>query len=69
VGWPSSIAVIGNWTGAKNRGTIIGLWCINVNIGNIIGSQIGGLEIVTLKLNWGWILVTASAAEIVIGLT
>jgi sugar phosphate permease len=47
---------------------VIGFWCINVNIGNIIGSQVGGLELVHMNLNWGWLLVTVAAAEIFIGL-
>jgi len=68
VGWPSSIAVIGNWTGSKNRGTVIGFWCINVNIGNIIGSQVGGLELINMDLNWGYLLLTVAASEICISL-
>lgn len=54
-GWPSVVAVVGNWFGkTKKRGLIMGVWNAHTSIGNITGSLIAsGL----LRFGWGWSLV------------
>ena len=50
-GWPSVVAVVGNWFGKRKRGLIMGIWNAHTSVGNITGSLIAaGL----LKYGWGW---------------
>ncbi|KAJ6804558.1 putative glycerol-3-phosphate transporter 1 [Iris pallida] len=50
-GWPSVVAVVGNWCGKRKRGLIMGIWNAHTSVGNISGSLIAaGL----LKYGWGW---------------
>jgi OPA family glycerol-3-phosphate transporter-like MFS transporter 1/2 len=37
-GWPSVVAVVGNWFGKSKRGLIMGIWNAHTSIGNISGS-------------------------------
>ncbi|WOK92934.1 glycerol-3-phosphate transporter 1 [Canna indica] len=50
-GWPSVVAVVGNWFGKKNRGLIMGIWNAHTSVGNITGSLIASA---LLKYGWGW---------------
>lgn len=50
-GWPSVVAVMGNWFGKKKRGLIMGVWNAHTSIGNISGSLIASAM---LKYGWGW---------------
>ncbi|KAK9095442.1 hypothetical protein Scep_026911 [Stephania cephalantha] len=50
-GWPSVVAVVGNWFGKKKRGLIMGLWNAHTSIGNILGSLIASA---LLDYGWGW---------------
>lgn len=43
---------------------VLGFWCINVNIGNMLGSAIGGFLIDHLKLNWGYVMLSVAALEL-----
>ncbi|CAA6656132.1 unnamed protein product [Spirodela intermedia] len=36
-GWPSVVAVLGNWFGKSKRGLIMGIWNAHTSIGNIAG--------------------------------
>ncbi|ONK55711.1 uncharacterized protein A4U43_C10F220 [Asparagus officinalis] len=50
-GWPSVVAVVGNWFGKSKRGLIMGIWNAHTSVGNIAGSLIAaGL----LRYGWGW---------------
>ncbi|XVF08461.1 hypothetical protein REPUB_Repub07fG0005300 [Reevesia pubescens] len=51
VGWPSVVAVVGNWFGKKKRGLIMGIWNAHTSIGNITGSLIASAM---LSYGWGW---------------
>ncbi|XP_076928693.1 putative glycerol-3-phosphate transporter 1 [Bidens hawaiensis] len=53
-GWPSVVAVVGNWFGKSKRGLIMGVWNAHTSIGNITGSLIGSYF---LKYGWGWSMV------------
>ncbi|XWS60095.1 hypothetical protein CRYUN_Cryun07bG0005000 [Craigia yunnanensis] len=53
-GWPSVVAVIGNWFGKKKRGLIMGIWNAHTSVGNITGSLIASA---LLSYGWGWSLV------------
>ncbi|CAG2196428.1 SLC37A3 [Mytilus edulis] len=37
-GWPTVVAVMGNWFGRSSRGFVLGLWSACASVGNIIGS-------------------------------
>lgn len=37
-GWPSVVAVMGNWFGKGSRGLVLGLWSACASVGNIIGA-------------------------------
>ena len=50
-GWPSVVAVVGNWFGKKKRGLIMGIWNAHTSVGNITGSLLAS---VLLSYGWGW---------------
>lgn len=37
-GWPSVVAVMGNWYGKGKRGAVMGIWNAHTSVGNILGS-------------------------------
>ncbi|KAL6977624.1 hypothetical protein U1Q18_026415 [Sarracenia purpurea var. burkii] len=53
-GWPSVVAVVGNWFGKKKRGLIMGIWNAHTSVGNITGSLVASA---LLKYGWGWSMV------------
>lgn len=64
-GWPSVVAVVGNWFGKRKRGLIMGIWNAHTSVGNISGSLIAaGL----LKYGWGWSFVAPGALIAFVGL-
>lgn len=50
-GWPSVVAVIGNWFGKTKRGLIMGVWNAHTSVGNISGSLLAAS---VLEYGWGW---------------
>ncbi|KAF6159442.1 hypothetical protein GIB67_032213 [Kingdonia uniflora] len=50
-GWPSVVAVIGNWFGKRKMGLIMGVWNAHTSIGNISGSLLAAS---VLQYGWGW---------------
>ncbi|KAI6672239.1 hypothetical protein NL676_000145 [Syzygium grande] len=50
-GWPSVVAVVGNWFGKSKRGLIMGIWNAHTSVGNIVGSLIASAM---LSYGWGW---------------
>ncbi|KAJ7520508.1 hypothetical protein O6H91_19G008500 [Diphasiastrum complanatum] len=50
-GWPSVVAIIGNWFGKRKRGLIMGIWNAHTSVGNIVGSLIAASA---LQAGWGW---------------
>lgn len=50
-GWPSVVAVIGNWFGKRKRGLIMGAWNAHTSVGNISGSLLAAS---VLDYGWGW---------------
>lgn len=50
-GWPSVVAVIGNWFGKRKRGLIMGIWNAHTSVGNITGSLLAAS---VLQYGWGW---------------
>lgn len=50
-GWPSVVAVVGNWFGKKKRGLIMGIWNAHTSVGNITGSLVASA---LLTYGWGW---------------
>ncbi|KAF3341380.1 putative glycerol-3-phosphate transporter 1 [Carex littledalei] len=64
-GWPSVVAVVGNWHGKRKRGLIMGIWNAHTSIGNISGSLIASLM---LNYGWGWSFVVPSLLMAFVGL-
>ena len=48
-GWPSVVAIVGNWFGKSKRGLIMGVWNAHTSVGNIMGSMVAAAV-----LSWGW---------------
>nr|KYP51515.1 Sugar phosphate exchanger 2 [Cajanus cajan] len=64
-GWPSVVAVIGNWFGKHKRGLIMGVWNAHTSVGNICGSL---LAAAVLDYGWGWSFLAPAALVILGGL-
>ncbi|XP_043698471.1 putative glycerol-3-phosphate transporter 1 [Telopea speciosissima] len=64
-GWPSVVAVVGNWFGKKKRGLIMGIWNAHTSVGNIAGSLIASA---LLKYGWGWSFVVPGLLISFVGL-
>ncbi|KAL5718299.1 hypothetical protein ACHQM5_011215 [Ranunculus cassubicifolius] len=64
-GWPSVVAVIGNWFGKKKRGLIMGLWNSHTSVGNISGSLIAAA---LLRYGWGWSFAIPGLLIIIFGI-
>ncbi|KAF8380597.1 hypothetical protein HHK36_028085 [Tetracentron sinense] len=57
-GWPSVVAVMGNWFGKKKRGLIMGVWNAHTSVGNISGSLLAAS---VLDHGWGWSFILPGA--------
>lgn len=57
-GWPSVVAVIGNWFGKRKRGLIMGIWNAHTSVGNITGSLLAAS---VLDYGWGWSFILPGA--------
>ncbi|GFZ16547.1 major facilitator superfamily protein [Actinidia rufa] len=64
-GWPSVVAVIGNWFGKRKRGLIMGVWNAHTSVGNIIGSLLAAS---VLDYGWGWSFILPGALIVVGGI-
>ncbi|KAL8167482.1 hypothetical protein V2J09_008981 [Rumex salicifolius] len=64
-GWPSVVAVVGNWFGKRKRGLIMGVWNAHTSVGNIAGALIASN---LLQFGWGWSLVVPGLIIVVMGL-
>ncbi|KAE9620207.1 hypothetical protein Lal_00019015 [Lupinus albus] len=64
-GWPSVVAVVGNWFGKSKRGLIMGVWNAHTSVGNIAGSLIASAM---LSYGWGWSFVLPGLLSAFIGL-
>ncbi|CAN6232691.1 unnamed protein product [Urochloa humidicola] len=50
-GWPSVVAIVGNWFSGRRRGLIMGVWNAHTSVGNIAGSLVAAAM---LGYGWGW---------------
>lgn len=64
-GWPSVVAVVGNWFGKRKRGLIMGIWNAHTSVGNITGSLVASA---LLKYGWGWSMVIPGLMIAFVGL-
>ena len=64
-GWPSVVAVVGNWFGKSKRGLIMGIWNAHTSVGNIAGSLIASAM---LSYGWGWSFVVPGLMIVFVGL-
>lgn len=60
-GWPTNVAVMGNWFAFEERGLFMGIWAGNASFGNIIGTGIAAALTSSIrgKEGWQWSLVVA----------
>lgn len=65
-GWPSVVAVVGNWFGKSKRGLILGIWNAHTSVGNISGSLIAAAM---LKYGWCWSFAVPGIMIALVGLT
>jgi len=65
-GWPSVVAVVGNWFGKSKRGLIMGIWNAHTSVGNISGSLIAAAM---LKYGWSWSFAVPGIMIALVGLT
>lgn len=64
-GWPSVVAVVGNWFGKSKRGLIMGIWNAHTSVGNITGSLVASA---LLTYGWGWSFVVPGLIIAFVGL-
>lgn len=64
-GWPSVVAVIGNWFGKRKRGLIMGIWNAHTSVGNISGSLLAAS---VLEYGWGWSFILPGAFIVIGGI-
>uniref|UniRef100_A0A2P2JZK3 Glycerol-3-phosphate transporter n=1 Tax=Rhizophora mucronata TaxID=61149 RepID=A0A2P2JZK3_RHIMU len=64
-GWPSVVALVGNWCGKRKRGLIMGIWNAHTSVGNISGSLIAAAM---LSYGWGWSFVVPGLLITFVGL-
>ncbi|KAK9273420.1 hypothetical protein L1049_018230 [Liquidambar formosana] len=64
-GWPSVVAVVGNWFGKKKRGLIMGICNAHTSVGNITGSLVASA---LLQYGWGWSFVVPGLMIAFVGL-
>ncbi|KAJ6851102.1 putative glycerol-3-phosphate transporter 1 [Iris pallida] len=64
-GWPSVVAVVGNWCGRRRRGLVMGVWNAHTSVGNIFGSLVASA---LLGHGWGWSFVVPGLVVAVLGL-
>lgn len=64
-GWPSVVAVVGNWFGKSKRGLIMGIWNAHTSVGNICGSLIAAAM---LKFGWCWSFAVPGVMIALVGL-
>lgn len=64
-GWPSVVALVGNWFGKTQRGLIMGIWNAHTSVGNITGSLIASAM---LAYGWGWSFVVPGLLITFVGL-
>ncbi|GMH22803.1 hypothetical protein Nepgr_024646 [Nepenthes gracilis] len=57
-GWPSVVAIVGNWFGKRKRGLIMGVWNAHTSVGNILGSLLAAS---VLEYGWGWSFILPAA--------
>ena len=63
-GWPSVVAVVGNWFGKRKRGLIMGIWNAHTSVGNICGSLLAAS---VLEHGWGWSFVLPGGLIALVG--
>ncbi|XP_057475123.1 putative glycerol-3-phosphate transporter 4 [Actinidia eriantha] len=64
-GWPSVVAVIGNWFGKRKRGLIMGVWNAHTSVGNISGALLAAS---VLEYGWGWSFILPGALIVLGGI-
>ena len=59
--FPSFIHIVANWFSKKNRGIVAGLFCTCVNVGNIVGVQLGQGLLGVFNDKWQWLFILLAA--------
>jgi len=66
--FPGFMTILSNWFPAKQRGLIFGIWMANINLGNIIGQQLGKAVIDVFHMDWLFTLIICASVLTVLTL-
>lgn len=64
--FPAFVHIVANWFSAKSRGIAVGGFCSCVNIGNILGAQLGQALLRTWGDKWQWLFVLQACLFVVL---
>lgn len=64
-GWPSVVAVMGNWYGKGKRGLVMGVWNAHTSLGNILGTVIAAA---CLQYGWGYAFIVPGVLIAALGI-
>ena len=66
--FPAFVHIVANWFSQKNRGIAVGSFCSCVNIGDIIGAQLGQALLRAFDQKWQWLFVLNAVIFLTIAL-
>lgn len=49
-GWPNNVKVMAHWFTKRQRGTVMGFWCTNYQVGGLVATALATF----LMAHWGW---------------
>ncbi|WIA30391.1 hypothetical protein OEZ86_000477 [Tetradesmus obliquus] len=64
-GWPSVVAIMGNWYGKGKRGLVMGIWNAHTSLGNILGTVVAAA---CLRYGWGYAFILPGVLISLLGL-
>lgn len=56
--WPGTVAVMSYWFDSSSRGSVMGIWCVASNVGDVIGQYTAG-ALIEWKYSWEWIIIVS----------
>ncbi|XWS62050.1 hypothetical protein CRYUN_Cryun07bG0177700 [Craigia yunnanensis] len=64
-GWPSVMAVMGNWFGKRKRGLLMGVWNAHTSVGNISGSLLAAAVLDYENIGFGGAIASSVKLDLV----
>ena len=62
------MSIVANWFSKEKRGLAVGGFCTCVNVGNILGSQIGSALLSSFNDNWQWLFVIMACVALLVAI-